>query len=218
MTGSVVAIDGAAGSGKSTLARALARELRIAYLNTGLMYRALAALASQRDVDPGDAPALMDLMPELRFTVRGEDPPELEVEGFTEPDLSTLEVEASVSEVASHPDVRAWMRDRQRELGGIGAVVEGRDIGTVVFPDAVVKLVLVADPDARGRRRARDRTELEVETERALRERDARDHRTVPLDRPPEEAVVIDTAALDASATIRAALDAIRERAPELLR
>ena len=218
MTDRVVAIDGAAGSGKSTLARALARELGLDYLNTGLMYRALAALAARRGVEPGDAARLMDLMPGLRFRLAGVDPRELEVEGFDEAALLDVEVERTVSEVASHPGVRTWMRDRQRALGAAGAVVEGRDIGSVVFPHAAVKLLLVADPDARGRRRAEERAPRDADVAEELLERDARDHRTVPLDRPPDGAVVLDTGRLDVEDTILAAMDIIRDRAPELLR
>jgi len=218
VTDRVVAIDGAAGSGKSTLARALAKELGLDYLNTGLMYRALAALAARRGIRPDDAAGLMDLMGGLRFRLVGERPRELEVEGFDDAALLSVEVERTVSEVASHPDVRTWMRDRQRELGAAGAVVEGRDIGSVVFPDAVVKLSLVADPEARGRRRAEERADRDADIAEALRERDARDHRTVPLDEPPEGAVVLDTGRLDIEKTIQAAMDIIRDRAPELLR
>ena len=218
MTERVVAIDGAAGSGKSTLARALASKLGLDYLNTGLMYRALAALAARRGVEPGDAAGLMDLMPGLRFRWVGDDPKELEVEGFDEAVLLDVEVERTVSEVASHPGVRTWMRDRQRALGAAGAVVEGRDIGSVVFPDAAVKLSLMADPDARGRRRAEERAARDADVAEELRERDARDHRTVPLDRLPEGAVVLDTGRLDVEETIRVAMEVIRDRAPELLR
>ncbi|HTG46756.1 MAG TPA: (d)CMP kinase [Actinomycetota bacterium] len=218
MNARVVAIDGAAGSGKSTLARALAERLDLPYLNTGLMYRALAAAALARNVDPGDGAALLRLTSGLRFTVGGERPPQLQVEGYDEPDLVTPEVEAAVSEVASHPEVREWMRDRQRALGEAGAVMEGRDIGSVVFPDAAVKLYLVADPDARGRRRASERPEGEHDIVEALRARDARDHRTVPLDRPPKDAVELDTGELDVQDTIAAALEEVRRRAPGLLR
>ena len=99
-----------------------------------------------------------------------------------------------------------------------GRSSKGRDIGSVVFPDAAVKLSLMADPDARGRRRAEERAARDADVAEELRERDARDHRTVPLDRPPEGAVVLDTGRLDVEETIRAAMDVIRDRAPELLR
>ena len=113
----VVAIDGAAGSGKSTLARALARSLGLPYVNTGVMYRALAAAALRRGVADTDDRALLALTRDLRFTVRLDPPGELEVEGYDADDLTSIEVESTVSKVASHALVRAHMRREQRELG-----------------------------------------------------------------------------------------------------
>ena len=132
----LVAVDGAAGSGKSTLARGLAQELGVAYINTGLMYRALAAASIRSNTAADDAEGLVDLARALRFTVDGKNPPELDVEGYLHADLTTPEVELRVSLVASHPGVRTVMRDRQRTLGADGAVMEGRDIATVVLPQA----------------------------------------------------------------------------------
>src|SRR5712692_181257 len=102
----VIAIDGAAGSGKSTLARGLARELGLPYLNTGLMYRALSALALRKAVDLDDGPSLARLIPGLRFTLSGGSAGELVIEGYSEADLTAPEVEAEVSRVARHVQVR----------------------------------------------------------------------------------------------------------------
>lgn len=205
----IVAVDGAAGSGKSTLARGLARALRVAYVNTGLMYRALAAASIGASVDADDAERLLDLARGLRFSVRGDDPPELHVEGYDPADLTTPDVESRVSLVSRHPAVRTVMRDEQRALGVNGAVMEGRDIATVVFPDAPLKLFLEADPDRRAGRRADERGATEDAVRTALHQRDARDARTTPLE-PAPGAVVIDTTDLSIEQTLDAALEAAR--------
>jgi CMP/dCMP kinase len=212
----VVTIDGAAASGKSTLARGLARALGLAYVNTGLMYRALTLEAVEGGVDPGDATALATLIATLRFSLEGDDPPQLSIEGSTlDGRLTGADVEAHVSQVARHPEVRAPMRTEQRRLGEAGAVMEGRDMGSVVFADAPVKLYLEADPAVRVERRGLERSGDDVA--QALHERDRRDERVNPL-APAVGAVVIDTTDLDIDEVLSAALAVIGERAPELLR
>jgi cytidylate kinase len=217
MTERVVAIDGAAGSGKSTLACSLARRLGLAYVNTGLMYRALTLEARRRSVDPGDSAGLVTLMQGLRFTLGGSDPVELWIDGGPpEAALSAAEVEVSVSQVSAHPVVRAGMRDEQRRLGMAGAVMEGRDIGSVVFPDAAVKLYLQADPGERIARRVQDRPEAGSDVGRDLSRRDDRDAGVNPM-RPSPGATMIDTTRLDEHQTLQAALDTIRAQAPALV-
>ena len=202
----VVAIDGAAGSGKSTLARALARSLGVPYVNTGLMYRGLTADALRSGVDQEDERGLVSLLEALRFSLSGESPPELVVEGYPEDALTAPAVETAVSTVARHPAVRERMRVLQRSLGRDGAVMEGRDIATVVFPDASVKLFLVADEAERTARRARERSTADpADVAEALRLRDARDARTNPLEAAPG-AIVIDTGAVDVEKALAAAL------------
>ena len=209
----VIAIDGTAGSGKSTLARNLARTVHLPYVNTGLMYRALTASAIRNGVSDVDVEGLIDLTRGLRFTLEGSDPLELKVEGFDERELTTPDVERSVSRVARHPRIRAWMHAVQRKLGANGAVMEGRDIGSVVFPDAAVKLYLEAARDARIDRRARERSE---EIAAVLEARDELDARTNPAT-PSAGAIVIDTGSLDEDATLRTAIALIHEHAPELV-
>jgi cytidylate kinase len=212
MTARVVAIDGAAGSGKSTLARALARELGLAYVNTGLMYRALTAAALRMDVDLDDGDALANLISRLSFTLTDGPTPELEVEGWSESALTVATVEGQVSRVARHPQVRELMRALQRGLGERwGAVMEGRDIGSVVFPDAQVKIFLEADPTAREARRVDERAGSDAEVATALHARDARDAAVNPFV-PATDAIVIDTTDLDPARTLARALAIVRER------
>jgi cytidylate kinase len=171
----VIAIDGPAGSGKSTVARRLAERLGLSYLDTGAMYRAVAFAALRRDIDPDDAEPVgrlaADLLIEVddRVLVDGVDAT-VEIRG--------QEVTQAVSPIASNPVVRAELRRRQREWAAKhgGGVIEGRDIGSVVFPDAELKLYLTASATARATRRAKEATDLSYETVAAeLARRDAID-------------------------------------------
>jgi cytidylate kinase len=211
----IVAIDGAAGSGKSTLARGLAGRLDVAYVNTGAMYRALAAAALRDGIAPDDPERLLGLARDLRFILRVDPPGELEIEGFPPEALITLEVEATVSAVARHAQVRAHLRAAQRELGLVhGAVMEGRDIGAVVFADAPVKLYMVADPAERVERRIDERSGPDASVvEASMRTRDERDARTNPFE-PAPGATVIDTTGLAIPETLDLAMRVVRETAP----
>jgi CMP/dCMP kinase len=213
----VIAIDGAAGSGKSTLARGLAEELGLPYVNTGVMYRALTLAALDGGVDPDDGAALARLMSSLRFGLSSGEPAEIEVEGSApSAALVSERVEGEVSHVARHPEVRVLMREGQRALGLPGAVVEGRDIGSVVFPDAPVKLFLTAEPDKRGERRAEQRGAGDPEeVEEALLRRDTRDAKVNPFE-PAADAIVIDTSDRTVEDTLADAIAIVRQRMPEL--
>lgn len=211
----VIAIDGSAGSGKSTLARGLARTLNVPYVNTGVMYRALTLAALEAGIDPDDGEALAELARGLRFSLGKGTPPEIEVEGS--PPSSRLEsawVEEHVSQVARHAQVRALMREEQRALGSPNAVVEGRDIGTVVFPDAQVKLFLTALPDTRIERRAVERGAVDPDVGSALHLRDARDAMVNPFE-PAAGAEVLDTGKRTVNETLEAALAIVRARLTE---
>ena len=190
----LVAIDGPAGSGKSTVARAVAARLGVDYLDTGAMYRSVAFASLRHGVDPSDGPALgamaarIELEVDDRVVVDG-------VDATT--DIRGPEVTAIVSAVAAQPSVRAEMVKRQRawaEARG-GGVVEGRDIGTVVFPDADVKVFLTASEEERARRRQRDDRAADVGAVAAdLARRDSIDSsRAVSPLRPADDAVLIDT-------------------------
>jgi CMP/dCMP kinase len=171
----IVAIDGPAGSGKSTIARGLAARLGFRYLDTGAMYRALTWLALEDGLDLDDARALEALANANPVAFEGERVQVRDAdvtEAIREPRIDRV-----VSAVARHPEVRSVMKERQRELAeGGDAVIEGRDIGTVVCPDAEVKVYLVADPGERARRRQADHPDIGAEALATdLRLRDERD-------------------------------------------
>lgn len=205
----VIAIDGAAGSGKSTLARGLAAALGLPYVNTGLMYRAITRAALDDGVDLDDGEALAALTRRLRVHLTDGMPPELEVEGYPDRLLHTVEVDAAVSRASRHPAVRSLMRASQRGLGEGGAVMEGRDVGTVVWPDATVKLYLRADARQRAARRARDRGPADTRVTRDLHARDSRDALVNPL-QPAPDAVTIDTSDATPEVTLARALEIVR--------
>lgn len=153
----VVAIDGPAGAGKSTVARALAERLGFRYLDTGAMYRALTWLAMKRGLDLGDAPGLAELARDNAVIFTEDDRVWIAGTDVTS-SIRETRVDRMVPVVARHHAVREVMRDRQRELGRDGdVVIEGRDIGTVVAPQADVKVFLVADREERAKRRVAER-------------------------------------------------------------
>lgn len=209
----VIAIDGAAGSGKSTLAHRLAAELGLPYVNTGLMYRALALRAHREGVSPENARVLEHLARGMRFDLDSSvRPPELRIDGEPpDPALTSAEVESSVSAVSRHLEVREVFRREQRRLALDGAVMEGRDIGSVVAPDADLKLFLRARPDERVGRRALERDKDPEHVSRALGARDRQDARTNPFV-PAPDAIVLDTTELSPDEVADKALALVRDR------
>jgi cytidylate kinase len=211
----LVAIDGPAGSGKSSVARAVADKLGFANLNTGAAYRAVALVALREGVGLDDGEALAALSRRVGLDARG-----ARVDGAPVPedDLRTPEVSAAASTVSARPEVRAVLLDVQREAARRtsregGAVVEGRDIGTVVLPDAELKIYLSAEPEERARRRAHQ-TGREAELDRireAMRKRDWQDSEraTSPL-KPAPNAVVLDTTSLDLDGVVSRVLQLAR--------
>jgi cytidylate kinase len=207
----VVAIDGPSGVGKSTLARRLAVNLDLPYLNTGLMYRAVTLEAIRAAQDLDDADALAEIASTLTFDlVRSGGLVELAIDGRRpSPELVSPAVEAAVSAVSAHPAVREVLRAEQRRLAEGGGVVEGRDIGSVVLPDADLKLFLTASAGERAARRAEERGIDAPPVADALRARDALDARVNPFV-PAGDAVEIDTSGKDADAVFREALELVR--------
>jgi len=200
--GLVVAIDGPAGSGKTTVSQRVAERLGYTRVNTGALYRAVALRAREERISWDDGPALGALAARLELAfVAGPSGVRLHVDGRDrEEDLHTPEVSQGASIVSAHPEVRAALLDLQRALGAEGGVVfEGRDIGTVVFPDAEVKIFLTASDEERARRRQAELssrgTEVAYQTVLAdLRERDERDtNRAVAPLVPAPDAVRLDT-------------------------
>lgn len=218
MTPPIIAIDGPAGSGKSTLARRLAIEFGLPYVNTGLMYRAVTKLALERGVDPGDGARLSDLVGGISFSVASEgEPRSLQIDGVPpSEDLMSDEVEAAVSKVSRQASVREQLREEQRRLGDGGAVVEGRDIGSVVFPDASVKIFLKAAEEERASRRVRERRsggtrDSGEDIAESLRSRDEQDSRVNPFV-PAPDALVLDTTGRDQTQVFGEAAEAVRDR------
>jgi cytidylate kinase len=192
----VIAIDGPAGSGKSTVARHVAAALGLRYLDTGAMYRSVAFAALRRGIDPHDAEPVGRIA--QTFELRQDDDGAVRVDGVDATiEIRGPEVTRAVSAVAANPVVREAMRSRQREWAERygGGVLEGRDIGSVVFPDAELKIYLDASPEVRAARRSQEVSDLSYETVAAeLARRDALDssRQDSPLLRP-DGAVIIDT-------------------------
>ena len=208
----VIAIDGPAGAGKSTVARGVAEALGFTYLDSGAMYRTVALAALRERVDPDDGEALGDLAPRLeigladgRVTLDGDDV----TDAIREP-----EVTEAASRVSVHPGVREAMVVLQRQLiEGGRYVAEGRDIGTVVSPDAPLKVFLTASHEERARRRAAQtgepiETVLASQYERDMRDRE-REHGAL---RVADDAVEVDTTGLDVDGVVSGIVDLARDR------
>jgi cytidylate kinase len=209
----VIAIDGPGGSGKSTVARHLAERLGLAYLDTGAMYRAVAFAALRRGIDPSDTEPVAHLVDGLELDVSDAG---VTVDGVDATiEIRGPEVTRAVSLVAANPAVRTELRSRQREwaVGRSGAVVEGRDIGTVVFPDADLKVFLTARADVRAERRSQEVSDLDYETVAAdLARRDTldEDREDSPLAQA-DDALVLDTSGMSIEEVVASLVAALVE-------
>ena len=218
----VITIDGPAGSGKSTLAGLLAKRLGGIKLDTGAIYRCLALEAIRRGMALDDGPALADLARTLLVTFRdrGEGPQEVFINGQRVTDaIRTPEVSEGASQVSSLPEVRAALLDLQRASAGRGIVVaEGRDMGTVVFPDAPIKFYLEADEEVRARRRWKELRSMgkEVPFEEVLAEQRQRDERDRSRDlaplKPAPDALIVDSTNKTPEEVLEHMLEAVRQR------
>jgi cytidylate kinase len=217
----IIAIDGPSGAGKSTLGRMIARSLNLLYLDTGAMYRAAALAVLRAGVSTMDAAAVASVTARANINLAG-DPDSLRVtlDGRDVSDeIRTEEVSQSASVISTIPEVRRTLVQRQREMGAQGGVVlDGRDSGTVVFPDADVKFFLTAEPEARAQRRydeervrARD-----VTFEQTLDNINQRDYRDSTRETSPlaiaDDAIVLDSTELSIEDVYERMMDAIRER------
>ena len=218
----IIAIDGPSGAGKSTLGKMLAKRLGLLYLDTGAMYRAVALAVVRKGLDLARAEevaavaenAVIELVGEpdsLRIILDGDD---------VSAEIRTLEIAQAASIVSTNSQVRRVMVDHQRSIGenaANGCVLEGRDIGSVVFPNADIKFFLTAKPEARARRRyEEDKTKGRISTyEQTLAEINERDQRDVSRSDSPltiaEDSVVIDTSELDLSEVFEQMLATVRQ-------
>ncbi len=216
-----VAIDGPSGAGKSTLAKRLAKELGYLYVDTGAMYRSIGLFALRKGVDPKDEAAVTALLPQIQIELRyvngaqrvllcGEDVSEA---------IRAEEVGMATSAVSAHPPVRAFLLELQRGMARTHDILmDGRDIGTVILPNASVKIFLTASAEARATRRFRELQEKGVDTDfetvlEDIRRRDYQDsHRaTAPL-RQAEDAVLVDTSEMDLEESFQALKSLILSR------
>jgi len=219
--GPVIAMDGPAGSGKSTAARRVATELGLRYLDTGAMYRALTWWLQGNGVDLTDTAAVLARIAEPRIEV-GTDPaaPQVTVDGKdVSADIRTREVSNSVSTVAAIPQVRRLLIGMQRDIiagtlaDGAGIVAEGRDIGTVVAPDAAVKVYLTASEEVRAERRSADLAADPAATvDRTRREQALRDQRDAAQMVMADDAVKIDTSGLGPDEVVRRVVEMAKQR------
>lgn len=216
-----VAVDGPSGAGKSTLARALAAKLGILYVDTGAIYRTIGLAVYERGIDPHDVSAVTALLPSLAITLDyGSEGQRMCLDGRDVSEQIRLpEISMYASAVSALAEVRAYLLEMQRDMARRASVImDGRDIGTIVLPDAEVKIFLTASSAVRARRRC---LELEQrgtpkpydEVLRELEERDYNDsHRAVAPLRPASDAVTVDTTALDFAGSLARLEEIIRER------
>jgi cytidylate kinase len=212
----IVAIDGGVASGKSAVGRRVAEKVGLPFVDSGLMYRAITRLAAERGIDPHDARAVTELAQESEMRVDGErvwvNGIEL-TEGIYDADYA-----AALPLISAIPDVRQALVEQQRRMGEKGVVMAGRDIGTVVFPDADAKFFLVASLEEKVRRRAVqfERRGERVDEEAMRKEVEARDRvdtqrKVAPL-KPAPDACVIDTDDLDVDQVVDRIVELVRER------
>jgi CMP/dCMP kinase len=203
----IITLDGPAASGKSSAAKRVAERLSVPYISSGLLYRAATYLVHKSGVDPADEAAIVRLLEEHEVELKPRRPNQLWLDDreITSA-LNTEAVDASVSVVARHPRVRAWVKERLRDLRG-SFVIDGRDMGTVVFPQADYKFYLNAPTEVRAKRRLGERGANLAEVTEALRKRDALDASQLV---PAPDAVHIDTARLSIDEVVAEVLRRVR--------
>ena len=218
--GLLIAMDGPAGTGKTSVGKAIASQLGYGFLSTGEMYRALAYKVFAKNIEPEDHDAVLKAAQELRFTFERQPDASLKmfVDGeFIGPKLHLEEVGNIASRVSTNAEARSVLTDKMREVGQHGGIVmEGRDVGTVVFPDADIKFYLDASAEERANRRVKQLQEAGQhpnydEVLQKIQERDYRDsHRAASPLRPAEDAIVIDTSSLTMQQVISSVLEKVQ--------
>lgn len=216
-----IAIDGPAGAGKSTLSKAVAKELSFIYVDTGALYRTIGLAASRKGIDKNDKESIVALLDEIEVKLafndegtqivllNGED-----VSGY----IRTPEASMYASAVSAIPQVRAFLLDLQRNMAkNDNVIMDGRDIGTVVLPDAQIKIFLTASPETRARRRYRENIEKGIECNyedvlKDVNERDYNDsHREIAPLKPAKDSITVDTSTFEFDESKEALLKVIRE-------
>lgn len=216
-----VAIDGPAGAGKSTIARAVAAQLGFVYVDTGALYRTIGLAVCRRGIDGTDVPGILATLPEIQVGLTYQDGAQhvlLDGEDVSDA-IRTPQISTYASQVSSVPKVRAYLLDLQRDLARRQSVImDGRDIGTVILPDAKVKIFLTASPEKRAARRCAELREKgqDVTVEGILADMERRDaldaSRAVAPLKQAEDAVLVDTSDLTLEQSIEAVLTVIRDK------
>ena len=217
-----IAIDGPAGAGKSTIARLAAKELGFIYVDTGALYRTIGLAAFRRDLTAEDKEDIISMLPQIRvelaFNERQEQIVLLDGEDVSGL-IRTPEISMMASAVSAIPEVRAYLLDLQRDMAHTNNVImDGRDIGTVVLPDAKIKIFLSASPECRARRRYDELIEkgMDVKYEDILSDVIARDyadsHREIAPLKPADDAISVDTSGEDLETSVNKLLQIMRDR------
>ena len=217
-----IAIDGPAGAGKSTIAKLAAKELSFIYVDTGALYRAIGLCAYRNNIGSRDVDAILQMIKDIKVELAFNDKKEQvvllngeDVSGF----IRTPEISMYASDVSAIPEVRAFLLDLQRNMAKTNNVImDGRDIGTVVLPDAQIKIFLTASPEVRAKRRYDELIEkgMDVKYEDILSDVITRDyndsHReTAPL-KPADDSIIVDTSDLNLSESVEKLLSIMKER------
>ena len=217
-----IAIDGPAGAGKSTIARLAAKELGFIYVDTGALYRAIGLAASRRSLTAEDKDAIIEMLTAIKVELAVNEKHEQivlldgeDVSGL----IRTPEISMLASAVSAIPEVRAFLLDLQRDMAHTNNVImDGRDIGTVVLPDAKIKIFLSASPECRARRRYKELIEkgMDVKYEDILSDVVARDyadsHRDIAPLKPADDAIMVDTSGEDLETSVNKLVSIMRER------
>ena len=221
-----IAIDGPSGAGKSSIAKAVAKRLGIVYVDTGALYRTVGYYVRKKDVDPRDAEGVAALLPEINLEIRFEDGTQwvyLNGENLGDA-IRTPEMSMYASAVSAIPAVRAFLLDAQRSIAAKNSVVmDGRDIGTVILPNADVKIFMFASPEARAKRRfielhakGQDVKYEDVLAEMNERDSNDRNRATAPAI-PAEDAVMFDNSDVDLEGSIKYVIDLVHQKCGDKL-